>query len=153
MRCITQILSFFLLFFMLSLCQSQPAQIAPFKQCLIDRMDAISKRDTGNLNKTCTPDYRLISSSGSTYDLKELKKAIVASESQIKLSTIVSYQPFIVADESMAFAVCEIEENLVGENQKITKNNLIVTEIYRKEKGKWKIQLTHISQKICAYPG
>ncbi len=153
MHCTTKILCFFLVFFMLSLCHSQSSQTAPFKQCLIERIDATSKRDTGNLSKTCTADYRLISSSGSTFDLKELKKAILASGSQIKLSTIVSYQPFIAADESMAFAVCEIEEEVVGENQRITKNNLIVTEIYRKEKGKWKIQLTHISQKICAFPG
>jgi len=40
----------------------------------------------------------------------------------------------------------------VGENQKITKNNLIVTEIYKKEKGKWKTQISHMSQKICSFP-
>jgi hypothetical protein len=52
----------------------------------------------------------------------------------------------------MAFALFEIEEDFVGENQKITKNNLIVTEIYKKEKGKWKTQISHMSQKICSFP-
>jgi hypothetical protein len=49
----------------------------------------------------------------------------------------------------MAFATFEIEEEVAQDSRNITKNDLIITEIYKKEKGRWKIQLTHASQKIC----
>ena len=131
-------------------CQSNVA--ATLKQLLIDRINAISNKDAAALDEICTKNYQIISSTGTKFDLVGLKNALAKNSSPIKLCTILSYQPFIAEDESMAFALFEIEEDFVGENQKITKNNLIVTEIYKKEKGKWKTQISHISQKICSFP-
>jgi hypothetical protein len=131
-------------------CQSTVA--ATLKQLLIDRINAISNKDATALENICTKNYQIISSTGTKFDLPGLKNALEKNSSPIKLCTILSYQPFIAEDESMAFALFEIEEDFVGENQKITKNNLIVTEIYKKEKGRWKTQLSHISQKICLFP-
>jgi|GEM_PF-2095520 hypothetical protein len=131
-------------------CQS--AVSATLKQLLIDRINAISNKDTFALDKICMKNYQIISSTGEKFDLIGLKNALLKNGSPIKLCTILSYQPFIAEDESMAFALFEIEEDFVGENQKISKNSLIVTEIYKKEKGRWKTQLSHISQKICSFP-
>lgn len=131
-------------------CQSTVS--ATLKQLLIDRINAVSNKDTVALDKICTKNYQIISSTGEKSDLTGLKNALSKNGSPIKLCTILSYQPFIAEDESMAFALFEIEEDFVGENQKITKNSLIVTEIYKKEKGRWKTQLSHISQKICLFP-
>jgi hypothetical protein len=131
-------------------CQQQVS--ATLKQLLMDRISAIAKKDTFALEKICTPDYRMISSSGNTYTLPQLKKVVIGSESQIKQSNIVSYQPFLISDEHIAFAIFEIEEEFVDQNQRLSPNSLIITEIYRKEKSKWKIQLSHISQKICTFP-
>ena len=131
-------------------CQSTVA--ATLKQLLINRINAISNKDAPALDEICTKNYQIISSTGTKFDLVGLKNALAKNSSPIKLCTILSYQPFIAEDESMAFALFEVEEDFVGENQKITKNNLIVTEIYKKEKGKWKTQISHISQKICSFP-
>jgi hypothetical protein len=131
-------------------CQSTVS--ATLKQLLINRINAISNKDAAALDEICTKNYQIISSTGTKFDLSGLKNALAKNNSPIKLCTILSYQPFIAEDESMAFALFEVEEDFVGENQKITKNNLIVTEIYKKEKGKWKTQISHISQKICSFP-
>jgi hypothetical protein len=144
-------------FFILMLCafsigNCQSSVAATLKQLLIDRINAISSKDATALDGICTKNYQIISSTGAKFDLIGLKNALGQNSSPIKLCTILSYQPFIAEDESMAFALFEIEEDLVGENQKISKNNLIVTEIYKKEKGRWKTQLSHISQKICLFP-
>jgi hypothetical protein len=85
-------------------------------------------------------------------NLAELKKAVVESETPVKLVTILSFQPFIAEDESMAFATFEIEEEVAEDSRDIAKNSLILTEIYKKERSRWKIQLTHASQKICLLP-
>jgi hypothetical protein len=131
-------------------CQSTVA--ATLKQLLIDRINAVSNKDASALDTICMKNYQIISSTGTKFDLTGLKSALANNKSPIKLCTILSYQPFITEDESMAFGLFEIEEDFVGENQKISKNNLIVTEIYKKEKGRWKTQLSHISQKICSFP-
>jgi hypothetical protein len=62
--------------------------------------------------------------------VSELKKEVMEAETPVKLSTILSYQPFISEDESMAFATFEIEEEIAHDSRNITKNDLIVTEIY-----------------------
>lgn len=141
-----------IIFFLVTIGYGQLPVSGVLKQLLMDRVDAISKKDTAALDKICTKDYQMISSSGNTYKLPDLKKVVMNSESQIKQSSIISYQPFIISDEQLAFAIFEIEEELVDQNQRLSQNSLIVTEIYRKEKAKWKIQLSHISQKICALP-
>jgi hypothetical protein len=128
-------------------CQSDlPATL---KALLKERIDAISKKDTTALNRICTKNYQFISAAGVQMSIMEMKKAVVDAETPVKLSTILSYQPYIAEDESMAFATFEIEEEVAQDSRNITKNDLIITEIYKKEKGRWKIQLTHASQKIC----
>jgi hypothetical protein len=114
------------------------------------RIEAISKSDTNELNNICTKDYQCINSIGDKLAIGELKKTIIAQKAQINSYEILSYQPFVTEDELIAFAVAEIQENII-ENKIEIKNSLIITEIYRKEKGKWKILLTQISQKICKY--
>jgi hypothetical protein len=131
-------------------CQGDPG--STIKHMLIDRIDAMAKKDVHSLEALCTKDYRIISPSGNSLNLKELESAVSSNKSQIKSYTILSFQPFIVEDEAMAFALYEVEEDIVDENLKIAKSNLIITEIYRKEKSKWKTQLTHTSQKTCSYP-
>jgi heat shock protein HspQ len=128
-------------------CQSDiPAAL---KQLLKERIDAISNKDTSTLNRICTKNYQIINSAGMKMTLSELKTSVIKTETPVKLSTILSYQPFIAEDESMAFATFEIEEEIVKDRQNIIKENLIITEIYKKEKNRWKIQLTHTSQKVC----
>lgn len=122
------------------------------KQLLIDRINAVSKKDTFALNQICTKNYQIISSLGTKTDLAGLKSELFKNDSPIQLCTILSFQPFITEDESMAFALFEIEEDVVGDNRHVVKNNLLVTEIYKKEKGSWKTQLSHVSQKICSFP-
>ena len=128
-------------------CQSDiPAVL---KELLKERINAISSKDTSALNRLCTKNYQAINSAGVKMTLGELKTAVMKTETPVKQSTILSYQPFIAEDESMAFATFEIEEEIVKDKQNISKNSLIITEIYKKEKNRWKIQLTHTSEKVC----
>jgi hypothetical protein len=131
---------------------AQTAVSLAIKQLLIDRINAISKKDTLALNQICTKNYQIIGSLGTKTDLAGLKSELFKNDSPIQLCTILSFQPFITEDESMAFALFEIEEDVVGDNRHVVKNNLLVTEIYKKEKGKWRTQLSHVSQKICSFP-
>ena len=52
----------------------------------------------------------------------------------------------------MVFAIAEVTEEVVESPAVPVTNNLLVTEVYMKVSGKWKIQLTHISQKMCFFP-
>jgi hypothetical protein len=150
MPCHAQIILLFLIFSTGALCGSDVS--GELKQLLKERIDAISTRDTVALTRICTRDYQVIGSAGEKMTLPELKQAVMQTETPVKLTTILSYQPFIAEDESMAFATFEIEEEVVLDKQDIVKNNLIITEIYKKDKSRWKIQLTHTSQKICLLP-
>jgi hypothetical protein len=120
------------------------------KQLLRERIDAIASRDTNTLNRICTKNYQTINSAGIRMTFAELKASVIKTQTPIKQSTILSFQPFIAEDESMAFATFEIEEDIVKDSQNISKNSLIITEIYKKEKNRWKIQLTHSSEKVCS---
>ncbi len=131
-------------------CQSDLPLV--LKNLLKERIEAISRKDTGALNRICARKYQFINSAGVKMAIAELKKEIMEAETPVKLSTILSYQPFITEDESMAFATFEIEEEIAGDSRDITKNDLIVTEIYIKEHSRWKTLLTHTSQKICLLP-
>jgi hypothetical protein len=115
------------------------------------RIEAFSKSDTVELITICTKDYQCINSIGQKMTLEEIKQAIINQKIQIKSYEILSFQPFLAEDQSMAFVVSEVQEEIV-QNKTVLKNNLIITEIYRKAKGKWKILLTQLSQKICTYP-
>lgn len=130
----------------------QPDLPLVLKNLLKERIEAISRKDTGSLNRICAKNYQFINSAGVKMAIAELKKEIMEAETPVKLSTILSYQPFITEDESMAFATFEIEEEIAGDGRDITKNDLIVTEIYIKEHSRWKTLLTHTSQKICLLP-
>jgi len=125
---------------------------AALKLLLKDRIDAMSNKDTSTLSRVCTKNYLSITSAGVQMTLPELKKAALHSETPVKQSTILSFQPFIAEDETMAFATYEMDEEIVRDRQDIVKNDLIITEIYKKEKNRWKTQLTHTSQKICDVP-
>ncbi len=140
----------FLIYSTAALCGSDVS--GELKQLLKERIDAISTRDTAVLSRICTKDYQVIGSAGEKMTLADLKQAVMQTETPVKLTTILSYQPFIAEDESMAFATFEIEEEVVLDKQDIVKNSLIITEIYKKDKSRWKIQLTHTSQKICLLP-
>jgi hypothetical protein len=92
-------------------CQSDiPAVL---KELLKERINAISSKDTSALNRLCTKNYQAINSAGVKMTLGELKTAVMKTETPVKQSTILSYQPFIAEDESMAFATFEIEEEIV----------------------------------------
>jgi hypothetical protein len=147
-----KMLTFLSIFFYFSPAFCQSDIPAALKQLLKDRIDAISSKDTSTLNKICTKNYQIINSAGVKMTLPELKTSVIKTETPVKLSTILSYQPFIAEDETMAFATFELEEEIVKDRQNIIKNDLIITEIYKKEKNKWKTQLTHTSQKICMIP-
>jgi hypothetical protein len=116
------------------------------------RIEAFSKNDTAGLRTLCTKDYIFINATGSKMNFEDVTKKVAASKNQIKSYVILTYQPYVAQDESMAFAVSEIEEEVL-QDKTIVKSSLLITEIYRKENKKWKIQLTQISQKICDYPG
>lgn len=131
-------------------CQSDPSLV--LKNLLKERIEAISRKDTGALNRICARNYQFINSAGVKMAIVELKKEVMEAETPVKLSTILSYQPFITEDESMAFATYEIEEEIAEDSRDIAKNDLIVTEIYIKEHSRWKTLLTHTSQKICLLP-
>jgi hypothetical protein len=115
------------------------------------RIEVFSKCDTVELRNICTKDYQCINSAGLKMNLEEIKQYIVDQKKQIRAYEILTFQPFAAQDESMAFVVSEIEEEIV-QDKTIIKNSLIVTEIYRKVNKIWKIQLTQISEKICNYP-
>jgi hypothetical protein len=134
----------------IAFCQSGPSLV--LKNLLKERIEAISRKDTGALDRICARNYQFINSAGEKMAIAELKKEVMEAETPVKLSTILSYQPFITEDESMAFATFEIEEEIAGDSRNITKNDLIVTEIYIKEHARWKTLLTHTSQKICLLP-
>jgi hypothetical protein len=138
------------LFASISFCQD--GLPGALKSLFKDRVDAVSRKDTATLSKLCAKNYRCINSAGVQMNLAELKKAVIESETPVKLVTILSFQPFIAEDESMAFATFEIEEKVAENSRGIAKNSLILTEIYKKEHSRWKIQLTHASQKICLLP-
>jgi hypothetical protein len=118
---------------------------------LTRRIEAFSKGDTAELVNICTKDYQCINSIGHKMTMEEIKQTIITQKNQMKAYEILAFQPFVAEDESMAFAVSEVQEEIV-QDKIIIKSSLIITEIYRKVKGKWKIQLTQISQKICNYP-
>ena len=152
MRNHTEMLTFLSIFFCFSPAFCQSDIPAALKQLLKERIDAISNKDTSTLNRICTKNYQIINSAGVKMTLPELKTSVIKTETPVKLSTILSYQPFIAEDETMSFATFELEEEIVKDRQNIIKNDLIITEIYKKEKNKWKTQLTHTSQKICLIP-
>jgi hypothetical protein len=116
-----------------------------------NRIEVFSKGDTVELNNICTKDYQCINSIGTKMNIDEIKKYVSSQKRQIKAYEILTFQPFVAKDESIAFVVSEIQEEIV-QDKTIIKNSLIVTEIYRKVNRSWKIQLTQISQKICNYP-
>jgi hypothetical protein len=132
-------------------CPAADAASSNLKKMLIGRIEAISRNDTVELTNLCVKNYQLITSTGTKMNMDEVIKTMANQKNQIKSYVILSYQPFIAEDESMAFAISEIEEEIV-KDKTILKNNLIVTEVYRKVNKKWKIQLTHVSQKICNFP-
>jgi excinuclease UvrABC helicase subunit UvrB len=121
------------------------------KKMFMSRIEAFSKNDTAEMRKLCTKNYQLINSTGTKMNIEEVKQYNKNQKEQIKSYVVLTFQPYIAQDESMAFAISEIEEEITHDTTAI-KNNLIMTEIYRKVNNKWKIQLTQISQKICGYP-
>lgn len=127
------------------------ATSSDLKKMLIGRIEALSRNDTVALMNLCVKNYQLITSTGTKMDMEDVVKNMANQKNLIKSYVILSYQPFIAEDESMAFAISEVEEEIVRDKT-ILKNNLIVTEVYRKVNKKWKIQLTHVSQKICNFP-
>jgi hypothetical protein len=124
---------------------------ADLKKLSMSRIEALAKVDTTALRGICAKDYQFINSVGSRMSLAELTKSVIGQKKQMKSYVILTFQPFIAEDESMAFAVSEIEEEIL-QDKAVVKNSLILTEIYRKENGSWKVQLTQTSQKICNYP-
>jgi hypothetical protein len=124
---------------------------ADLKKLFVLRIEAFSKIDTVALMDLCTKDYQLVNSVGTKMNINEVMQNIASQNKQIKSYVILTFQPFVAEDESMAFAISEVSEEIL-QGETITKNNLIVTEIYRKIGKKWKIQLTQIAQKICNYP-
>jgi hypothetical protein len=146
-RVISFLFLFLLLFPHAPFCQSGIPSV--LKELLKTRINAISSKDTSALSSLCTKNYQAINSAGVKMTLSELKASVMKTETPIKQSTILSYQPFIAEDESMAFATFEIEEEIVRDKQNVSKNSLIITEIYKKEKNRWRIQLTHSSEKVC----
>jgi hypothetical protein len=145
------LLSIVLLFFIIETALSKDASTTEFKKLFIGRMDAFAKNDTIELDTICVKNYQFINPAGQKCSLAELHDSLKRHSKQMKSYQILTFQPYVAEDESMAFTVSEIEEEIPCGNS-VTKNNLIVTEIYRKENKKWKIQLTQISQRVCNYP-
>jgi hypothetical protein len=121
------------------------------KKLFMNRIDAFSRNDTAELKSICTKNYQLINSAGMRMSGEEAFQSVRNQKDQVKSCVILSFQPFIAEDESMAFAISEIEEEVMHDTR-VVKNSLIVTEIYRKANKKWKIQLTQMSQKTCTAP-
>lgn len=115
------------------------------------RLDAFVQRDTAKLSILCTENYQLITPTGSQLDLKKTKDIIINSPVKIKGVTLVTFQSYVKGHESFAFSVAEVKEDVVEGNRFVV-NNLLITEVYIKERGRWKIQLTHTSQKACFFP-
>lgn len=121
------------------------------KELIKSRLNAFIVRDTTQLNKLCIKNYLLITPSGLRFDLEKTKEIVINSQIVIKNVTLISFQSFVKENESFAFSVSEIKEEVAKDND-IVVNNLLITEVYIKEKGVWKIQLTHTSQKACFFP-
>jgi hypothetical protein len=121
------------------------------KKLLVSRIEAFSRSDTVELKNICTKNYQLINSAGMRMNIDEAFQYSRKQKNQIKSYVILSFQPFIAEDESMAFVISEIEEQVVQDTM-LVKNSLLLTEIYRKVNKTWKIQLTQLSQKICNAP-
>jgi hypothetical protein len=145
------LLSLVLLFSMATAALSKDALTAEFKNLFIGRMDAFAKNDAVELDSICTKNYQFINPAGSKCSLNDLHDSLKKHSKQMKSYQILTFQPYVAEDESMAFAVSEVEEE-IPYGDSLIKNNFIVTEIYRKENKKWKLQLTQISQKVCNYP-
>jgi len=145
------LLSIALLFLILTFAFSKDSLTAELKKLFIGRMDAFAKSDTVELDTISAKNYQLINPSGQKFSLAQLHDSLKKYSKQMKSYQILTFQPYVAEDESMAFTVSEIEEEIPFGNS-VTKNNLLVTEVYRKENKKWKIQLTQVSQKVCNYP-
>ena len=122
------------------------------KELCKSRITAFAQYDTGSLDAICTVDYRLITQSGTKMDLEKLRKSIAVKTMKISSFTLLSFQSFVANDQSMAFSIAEVTEEIVGGASIPVINNLLVTDVYVKDDGRWKIQLTHISQKMCVFP-
>jgi hypothetical protein len=120
------------------------------KALFIGRIEAFAKCDSSKVSALCTKDYQFISSSGNKYTVTQIPQLFNGQVNQMKSYTILSFQPYFIEHESMSFVIAEIEEEVL-DGTLISKNSLIITEIYRKENKKWKIQLTQQSQKSCNF--
>lgn len=140
-----------LFFFITTTVYSKGSLTSEFKRLFISRMDAFAKNDTVELDTICTKNYQFINAAGSKCNLTDLHDSLKKHSRQMSSYQILSFQPYIAEDESMAFTVSEVEEEIPNGNS-VIKNNFIVTEVYRKESKKWKLQLTQISQKLCNTP-
>ncbi len=125
---------------------------AQLKDLAKKRYTAFSQKDTAALNRICVNDFKLITPAGIEYDLQATKARIEEATAQSRFFTLVSFQAYVADDESMAFSVSEAREESVIENKTIV-SDYLVTEVYVKRKGHWKIQLLHLSQKTCNFPG
>ena len=116
------------------------------------RISAFAGRDAAKLGNICAEGYRLITQTGTQMNLKEVRESISSKNRKLSSFTLYSFQSFVADDGSMAFAVAEVTEEVVIDKTSPVTNNLLVTEVYVKHSGKWKIQLTHVSQKMCIFP-
>jgi ketosteroid isomerase-like protein len=132
--------------------QSEMKINAELKDLCKNRIIAFSGRDTKTIERICSDNYRLITQTGMQLDLDRIKKLFADSTDRMSSSTLQSFQTFLDTEGMMAFSISEISEEFISENSTKITNNLLVTDVYSKNDGKWKILLTHISQKICAFP-
>jgi hypothetical protein len=122
------------------------------KELCKTRITAFAERDVKQLEKICADGYRLINPGGTQMGFSELRKSIAGGKRKMGSFTLYTFQSFVAEGESMAFAIAEVTEEIIDSTRAPVTNNLLVTEVYIKESGRWKIQLTHISQKMCVFP-
>jgi hypothetical protein len=132
--------------------QSEMKINAELKDLCKNRIIAFSGRNAKTLERICSDNYRLITQTGAQMDLERIKKLFADSTVSMNSSTLQSFQTFLDTEGLMAFSISEISEEFISENSSKITNNLLVTDVYSKSGGKWKILLTHISRKICAFP-
>lgn len=122
------------------------------KELCKTRIAAFAERDVKKLGKICDEGYRLITPGGTQMSLSAVGKSITGGKRKMSSFTLYSFQSYVAEGESMAFAIAEVTEEIIDSTRAPVTNNLLVTEVYIKTSGRWKIQLTHISQKMCIFP-
>ncbi|MBD3419726.1 MAG: DUF4440 domain-containing protein [Chitinivibrionales bacterium] len=116
------------------------------KELTIERLQALADRNTKEIDKLCSDDFRFINHHGRSYDRDSFINMIKRAKPRQLVYNIKSYQLFFANDVQMAFAVSQIEEKAIRSDKISESTDFIITEIFVKKGFGWKSNLVHASE-------